>query len=412
MNEPLVNHAPDLDLGPVLDRRLTVLGSTGSVGAATLDVVGFVRAHYGADSFPLVALTAQRNVALLAAQAREFRPMLAVIGDASLKPVLADALAGTGIRVLAGPEAIVEAACEPSEMVMSAIVGAAGLAPTLQCVKRGAIVALANKECVVAAGEVFRRAAEASRGVLIPVDSEHNAAFQLLDFAQAHAIEKVTLTASGGPFRTWSLDRMAGATPEQAVSHPNWSMGAKISVDSATLMNKGLELIEAHILFGLPPEKLDVVIHAQSIVHCLVAYSDGSVLSHLSAPDMRTPIAHALGWPRRIASPSRRLDFMEFTQLTFEKPDLSRFPSLQLARVCLQMGGAAPTILNAANEVAVEQFLGRRIGFLGIARTVERTLSTLAPQMNGRAPETLEEVLALDGLARVTATEASGVAAA
>ena len=412
MNEPLVNHAPDLDLGPVLDRRLTVLGSTGSVGAATLDVVGFVRAHYGADSFPLVALTAQRNVALLAAQAREFRPMLAVIGDASLKPVLADALAGTGIRVLAGPEAIVEAACEPSEMVMSAIVGAAGLAPTLQCVKRGAIVALANKECVVAAGEVFRRAAEASRGVLIPVDSEHNAAFQLLDFAQAHAIEKVTLTASGGPFRTWSLDRMAAATPEQAVSHPNWSMGAKISVDSATLMNKGLELIEAHILFGLPPEKLDVVIHAQSIVHCLVAYSDGSVLSHLSAPDMRTPIAHALGWPRRIASPSRRLDFMEFTQLTFEKPDLSRFPSLQLARVCLQMGGAAPTILNAANEVAVEQFLGRRIGFLGIARTVERTLSTLAPQMNGRAPETLEEVLALDGLARVTATEASGVAAA
>jgi 1-deoxy-D-xylulose-5-phosphate reductoisomerase len=375
-------------------------------------VVRFVRARYGADAFPLAALTAQRNVELLAAQAREFRPRLAVIGDLSLKGALTEALAGTGIRVLAGTNAILDAAREPCEMVMSAIVGAAGLGPTLECAKRGAIVALANKECVVAAGEVFRRAAEDSRGVLIPVDSEHNAAFQLLDFAQAHAIEKVTLTASGGPFRTWSLDRMAGATPEQAVSHPNWSMGAKISVDSATLMNKGLELIEAHILFGLPPEKLDVIIHAQSAVHCLVAYADGSVLAHLSAPDMRTPIAYALGWPRRIASPARRLDFTEFTQLTFEKPDLSRFPCLQLARVCLQMGGAAPTILNAANEVAVEQFLGRRIGFLGIARTVERTLNALAREMNGRAPETLDEVLALDGAARAVAREASGVAAA
>jgi 1-deoxy-D-xylulose-5-phosphate reductoisomerase len=412
MNEPLVSHSPDLDLAPVLGRRLTVLGSTGSVGTATLDVVGFVRAQYGADAFPLAALTAQRNVALLAAQAREFRPRLAVIGDASLKNTLADALAGTGIAVGAGAEAILDAARQPSDIVMSAIVGAAGLAPTLECVKRGAIVALANKECVVAAGEVLRRAAQDSRGVLLPVDSEHNAAFQLLDFAQAHAIEKVTLTASGGPFRTWSLERMAGATPEQAVNHPNWSMGAKISVDSATLMNKGLELIEAQILFGLPPEKLDVIVHAQSMVHCLVAYSDGSVLAHLSAPDMRTPIAHALGWPRRIASPSRRLDFAEFTQLTFEKPDLSRFPCLQLARVCLQMGGAAPTILNAANEVAVEQFLGRQIGFLGIARIVERTLSALAHQMNGQAPETLEEVLALDGAARARAREASGVAAA
>jgi 1-deoxy-D-xylulose-5-phosphate reductoisomerase len=205
---------------------------------------------------------------------------------------------------------------------------------------------------------------------------------------------------------------MAAATPEQAVSHPNWSMGAKISVDSATLMNKGLELIEAHILFGLPPEKLDVVVHAQSLVHCMVAYSDGSVLAHLSAPDMRTPIAHALGWPRRVASPSRRLDFAEFTQMTFEKPDLSRFPCLQLARVCLQMGGAAPTILNAANEVAVEQFLGRRIGFLGIARTVERTLSALAHEMNGPAPKSLEDVLILDGAARERARELCGVAAA
>jgi 1-deoxy-D-xylulose-5-phosphate reductoisomerase len=412
MNQPLVSHAPDLDLAPVLSRRITVLGSTGTVGVATLDVVDFVRTRYGASSFPLQALTGQRNVELLAAQARKFRPRMVVIGDASLKGALKDALAGTGIRVLAGPEAILDAAREPAEMVMSAIVGVAGLAPTLECVKRGAIVALANKECVIAAGEVFRCAAQGSSGVLIPVDSEHNAAFQLLDFAQAHAIEKVTLTASGGPFRTWSLERMAEVTPEQAVKHPNWSMGAKISVDSATMMNKGLELIEAHILFGLPPEKLDIVVHAQSAVHCLVDYSDGSVLAHLSSPDMRTPIAYALGWPRRIASPSRRLDFTDFTQFTFEKPDLSRFPCLELARVCLQTGGAAPTILNAANEVAVEQFLGRRIGFLGIARTVERTLSALAQQMNGPAPETLEEVLALDRAARAMAREASGVAAA
>ena len=412
MTESMTKPLNDLDLAPVLGRRVTVLGSTGSVGAATLDVIRFARSHYGSEAFPLQALTAQRNVGLLAAQALEFRPRLAVVGDVALKSALADALAGTGIRVAAGREAILEAAGQPSEMVMSAIVGAAGLAPTLAAVERGAIVALANKECVVAAGEVFRRAAEDSRGVLIPVDSEHNAAFQLLDFTQAHAIEKVTLTASGGPFRTWPVDRMAAATPEQAVSHPNWSMGAKISVDSATLMNKGLELIEAHILFGLPPEKLDVVVHAQSLVHCMVAYSDGSVLAHLSAPDMRTPIAHALGWPRRVASPSRRLDFAEFTQMTFEKPDLSRFPCLQLARVCLQMGGAAPTILNAANEVAVEQFLGRRIGFLGIARTVERTLSALAHEMNGPAPKSLEDVLILDGAARERARELCGVAAA
>jgi 1-deoxy-D-xylulose-5-phosphate reductoisomerase len=402
----------DIDLAPVLRRRLTVLGSTGSIGVSTLDVVRFARTRYGADAFPLVGLTAQSNVARLAEQAREFRPLLAVIGDATLAPALREALAGTGIEIRAGADAIREAAERPAEMVMAGIVGAAGLEPTYAAVQRGAIVALANKECVVAAGEVFRQAAEDSRGVLLPVDSEHNAAFQLLDFNQAHAIEMVTLTASGGPFRTWTLEQMAKATPEQAVSHPNWSMGAKISVDSATLMNKGLELIEAHILFGMPPEKLDAVIHPQSIVHCLVAYADGSVLAHLSAPDMRTPIAHALGWPRRIASPSKRLDFTEFRQMSFEKPDLSRFPCLGLAKACLQMGGAAPTILNAANEVAVEAFLKRRIGFLDIARTVERTLNALARETNGRAPETLPDVLALDATARARAREQYGEQAA
>ena len=403
---------PEIDLSAVLNRRITVLGSTGSVGAATLDVIRFARTRYGKDVFPIEALTAHKNVARLVRDARELRPRTAVIGDVSLARELKEGLADQGVEVLAGAEAVMEAARRPSDWVMSAIVGAAGLAPTLAALERGAIIALANKECVVAAGEFFRRATAESRGVVIPVDSEHNAAFQVLDFTQSHAIEKVTLTASGGPFRNWSLERMSQATPEQAVAHPNWSMGAKISVDSATLMNKGLELIEAHFLFGLPQEKLDIVIHAQSVVHCLVAYADGSVLAHLSPPDMRTPIAHALGWPRRIASPAKRLNFAEFGQLTFEMPDSKRFPCLELARVCLQTGGAAPTILNAANEVAVEHFLDRRIGFLGIARTVERTLDALAGEMNGRAPASLEEVLALDGAARAHAREACSAAAA
>jgi 1-deoxy-D-xylulose-5-phosphate reductoisomerase len=399
-------------LASVLARRLTVLGSTGSVGSGTLDVVRFARAHYGQEVFPLEAITAFRNVDRLVRDAQELRPKAVVIGDPALYSEVKSSLAQSGVEVLAGTDGILEAASRPSDMVMSAIVGAAGLAPTLAALERGAMVALANKECVVAAGAIFRRAARESRGVLLPVDSEHNAAFQLLDFEQSHAIEKVTLTASGGPFRVWSLERMASATPEQAVSHPNWSMGAKISVDSATLMNKGLELIEAHILFDLPPEKLDIVIHAQSVVHCLVAYADGSVLAHVSAPDMKTPIAHALAWPQRMVSPARRLDFTEFSQFTFEKPDLQRFPSLQLARACLQAGGAAPTILNAANEVAVEQFLGRRIGFLGIARTVERTLSALSREVNGEAPATLDDVLALDGAARARAREECELAAA
>ena len=400
------------NLAPVLARRLTVLGSTGTVGAATLDVVRFARSHYGPEAFPLEAITAYRNVERLVRDALELKPRAVVVGDASRFGEVKAGLAGSGVDVLAGSGGVLEAATRPSDMVMSAIVGAAGLAPTLAALERGAMVALANKECVVAAGAVFKRAAALSKGVLIPVDSEHNAAFQLLDFEQSHAIERVTLTASGGPFRGWTLERMAQATPEQAVLHPNWRMGAKISVDSATLMNKGLELIEAHVLFDLPPEKLDVVIHAQSIVHCLVAYADGSVLAHLSAPDMKTPISHALAWPHRMLSPARRLDFTEFSQLTFEKPDLNRFPCLQLARACLQAGGAAPTILNAANEVAVEQFLGCRIGFLGIARTVERTLSALARDANGEAPATLDDVLALDGAARARAREECKLAAA
>jgi 1-deoxy-D-xylulose-5-phosphate reductoisomerase len=387
-------------LKDVFWRRLTVLGSTGSVGTSTLSVVEHLRQTIDADAFPIEALTAQSNVEVLAAQARKFRPRRAVIGDESCLADLRHALGGTGIEVAAGNDAVIEAAAAPADVTMVSIVGAAGLAPALAAVKRGGLVALANKECVVAAGRVFRDAMAASRATIVPVDSEHNAAFQLLDFAQDHAIDKVTLTASGGPFRTWPRKRMARATPGEAVAHPNWSMGAKISVDSATLMNKGLELIEAHHLFGLPAERLDVVVHPQSLVHCLVSYADGSVLAHLSAPDMRTPIAVALGWPRRIGSPSRRLDLASVGQLTFETADRQRFPCLALAEDCLQAGGGAPTILNAANEVAVRAFLDGQIGFMDICGVVEKTLEQSETET---AAENLDAVVAMDREAREVA---------
>jgi 1-deoxy-D-xylulose-5-phosphate reductoisomerase len=393
------------DLGDVLHRSITILGSTGSVGLSTLSVIDHVRETFGQDVFPIEALTAQSSVEKLADQARHFRPRLAVIGDPARLGDLRDALSGTAIEIAAGPAAVVEAAARPSDVVMVAIVGAAGLAPALAAVSRGAQVALANKECVVAAGEVFRLALQSSRATIIPVDSEHNAAFQVLDFAQTHAIDQVTLTASGGPFRQWSQERMAQATPEQAVAHPNWSMGAKISVDSATLMNKGLELIEAHHLFGLPPDRLGVIVHPQSLVHCLITYADGSTLAHMSAPDMQTPIAYALAWPRRIASPSRRLDLAASGGLTFEQADTVRFPCLRLAGDCLRTGGLAPTILNAANEIAVKAFLSRRIGFLEIARVVEETLSAQHNVGSGAARE-LEFVLEVDRRARDTAADA------
>jgi len=387
------------DLSSVMTRRVTVLGSTGSIGVSTLDVIAHARETYGADAFPIEALTAQSNVELLAEQARRFHPKFAVIGDAAHGAALKEMLAGTGVEVASGYDAVIEAAARSSDVVMVAIVGAASLAPALAAVRRGATIALANKECIVAAGDIFRRAVAENGATLIPVDSEHNAAFQLLNFDEAHAIERVTLTASGGPFRDWPSERMAVVTPEQAVAHPNWSMGAKISVDSATLMNKGLELIEAHFLFSLEPEKLAVLVHPQSIVHCLVSYADGSTLAHLSAPDMRTPIAHALAWPRRMSSPSRRLDLAMLNKLTFEAPDPLRFPCLGLAQDCLRTGGLAPTILNAANEVAVQAFLGRRIGFLDIARVVEGTLSARAPNVSG-APNDVQGVLDVDRQAR------------
>lgn len=363
------------DLGSVLARRITVLGSTGSVGVSTIDVIEHVRKEFGRDALPVEALTAQTSVEMLAAQARRLRARHAVIGDESLYPRLRELLQGTDIEVAAGSDAVIAAAARPSDVAMVAIVGFAGLAPALAAVARGALIALANKECVVAGGAIFRDAVRNAGATIVPVDSEHNAAFQILDFDQSHAIERLTLTASGGPFREWPLARMALATPEQAVAHPKWSMGAKISVDSATLMNKGLELIEAQQLFALSPDQLAVVVHPQSIVHCLVSYADGSTLAHLSEPDMRTPIAYALGWPRRLSSPSRRLNLAEMGSLSFESADLARFPCLGLAENCLHAGGLAPTILNAANEIAVRAFLARQIRFLDIARVVEATLA-------------------------------------
>lgn len=381
------------------ERSVSILGSTGSIGCNTLDLIKRNR-----DRFDLVALTAHRKVDELAQQAREFHPKLAVIGDAALYGELKDALAGTGVEAAAGEDALIEAATRPADWVMAGIVGAAGLAPTLAAVRRGAHIALANKECLVSAGTLFLKEVSTAGATLLPVDSEHNAIFQVLEAKRLEEVDRIILTASGGPFRTTSLDDMARATPEQAVAHPRWEMGAKISVDSATLMNKGLELIEAYYLFPVGLDRLDVVVHPQSIIHSMVAYIDGSVLAQLGTPDMRTPIAYTLAWPHRMAAPSARLELAEIASLTFETPDLVRFPALKLARQSLQTGGAAPTILNGANEVAVAAFLGRRIGFLDIVRTVEETLSQLTRDGGGELT-TLEAVYEIDRRARICAEE-------
>jgi len=388
-----------MSAGPARHRRVTVLGSTGSIGCNTAELLAADRASYAVE-----ALVASRNALRLAEQAKALDAKFAVVADESQYRALKDALAGSGIEAGAGTAAVVEAASRPADWVMAAIVGAAGLAPTLAAVRRGAIVALANKEVLVCAGELVTREAEAHGARLLPVDSEHNAIFQVFQSDQRKAIEKIVLTASGGPFRKVSLEAMAAATPAQAVAHPNWRMGAKISVDSATMMNKGLEVIEAHHLFALPSERLDIVVHPQSVVHGLVYYSDGSVLAQLGSPDMRTPIANALGWPDRIPAPSPRLDLAKLAQLTFEAPDPERFPALRVARAALLAGGGAPTVLNAANEVAVAAFLDEHIGFLDIAATVERSLE----RMPGRRIEGLDDVYALDREARATAHQLIG----
>jgi 1-deoxy-D-xylulose-5-phosphate reductoisomerase len=375
-------------------RSITILGSTGSVGCNTIDLLARQR-----EAFSIEALTANRNVPLLAEQARALRPRMVAIADASLYADLKAALAGSGIEVGAGPSAVVEAACRPAEWVMASIVGAAGLEPTMAAVRRGAIIGLANKECLVCAGEVMMADIKKFGANLVPVDSEHSAIYQVFDFDNADKVEAIILTASGGPFRCLDAEKMATVTPAQAVAHPNWDMGAKISVDSATMMNKGLELIEAFHLFPVEAGQIEIVVHPQSVIHSLVSYVDGSVLAQLGAPDMRTPISYALAWPDRMQTPAPRLRLVEVGQLTFEAPDERKFPALRLAREALQRRGAAPIVLNAANEVAVESFLSAEIGFLDIPRVVEQAMDK-APtgQLNA-----LADVIEIDQEARVRA---------
>jgi 1-deoxy-D-xylulose-5-phosphate reductoisomerase len=376
-------------------RRVTVLGATGSVGRSTLDLIG--RAP---ENYDIVALTACSNAELLAELAIRHRAKRAVLASEAHYGTLRDRLKGTGIEASAGEAAIIEAALMPADWIMAAIVGAAGLRPTFAAATQGTCVALANKECLVSAGDVFLAAIAKARTTLLPVDSEHSAAFQAIDAALPHRIDMVTLTASGGPFRTWDSARMKTARPEDALKHPNWAMGQKITIDSATLMNKGLELIEAYHLFPLEVRQLDVVVHPQSIVHCLVRYCDGSVLAQMSTPDMRTPIAYSLAWPERMATPTERLDLTRIGSLTFEAPDETRFPALRIAREALIAGGSAPTVLNAANEVAVEAFLGRRIGFMEIAAIAEEALAAAVGEIGGAPASTLDDVIETDRAAR------------
>ena len=380
-------------------RRVSILGSTGSIGVSTLDLLDFAGAK-GEAEVDIVSLTANRNIEDLIAQAKKFQPEYVALADASLGDELKSALVGTGIETGAGPEAIEEAAERDADWVMAAIVGAAGLKPTLRAARRGADIALANKECLVCAGDVVTAAIEDAGGRLLPVDSEHNAIFQVYDFDRPNRISRLILTASGGPFRTWSREKMAAATPAEAVAHPNWSMGAKISVDSASLMNKGLELIEAAHIFPTPHEQIEVLVHPQSVIHSMVEYVDGSVLAQLGTPDMRTPIATTLAWPDRTPSPSAKLDFAEVATLTFEAPDLERFPCLRLARESIAAGGVMPASLNAANEIAVAAFLNEQIKFLDIAAINEQVLEAVV-RVNAPARLTaLEDAVAADAEAR------------
>ena len=377
-------------------RRVTILGSTGSIGCNTLDLIG-----REPDKYVVEAITGNRNADLLVEQALKFNPrMVAVASEDNYAPVKS-ALSGTGIEVGAGEESMVEAASRPADWVMAGIVGGAGLAPTIAAAKRGATVALANKECLVCAGDLLLSEVADSGATLLPVDSEHNAIFQVFNFNEPEKVERIILTASGGPFRETPLADMRDVTPEQAVAHPNWDMGAKISVDSATMMNKGLELIEAHYLFPVEENRIEILVHPQSVIHSMVAYIDGSVLAQLGTPDMRTPISYALGWPHRIAAPSPRLRLEEIGRLTFEAPDFERFPALQLARDALRAGGDMPTILNAANEVAVELFLAGSLGFLDIARLVEATISAIPMSR----PGSIGDVLDSDSRARTKTRE-------
>ncbi|HEX5776725.1 MAG TPA: 1-deoxy-D-xylulose-5-phosphate reductoisomerase [Caulobacteraceae bacterium] len=386
-----------------MTRTVTILGSTGSIGVSTLSLFE----ESGAD-IEILALTAGRNVQKLAEQALKWRPGIAVIDDETCLAELRERLAGSGIEAAAGSAAVAHVAGEGADWVMSAIVGAAGLAPTLAAARAGSTVALANKESLVCAGPALIEAARRAGGQIIPVDSEHSAIFQVLQPACAERVQRLILTASGGPFRTWSKEAMRDATPEQAIAHPNWSMGAKISIDSATMMNKGLEMVEASYLFATPAERIEVLVHPQSVIHSMVEYVDGSTLAQLGPPDMRAPIACAFAWPDRLPWPAPRLDLAALGQLTFEEPDPERFPSIGLAREALRRGGSAPAAMNAANEVAVAAFLDHRIGFLDIAGAVAETLDRMngfGDLPGGASGDPLETAIMTDGSARRVAAE-------
>jgi len=384
-------------------RTVSVLGSTGSVGTSTVDLLAM-----NPDRFRVRVLVGGRNVGLLAEQARLLSADLVVIAETAHHAALEAALAGTGIQIASGNAAVLQAAALPVDWTMAAITGAAGLPSTLAAISRGGAVALANKEALVCAGEVMLRAVRDAGATLLPVDSEHNAIFQAMAEGNRGAVERIVLTASGGPFRLSTIEEMARATPEAALRHPVWSMGAKISIDSATMMNKGLELIEAARLFALDETEIDVLVHPQSVIHGLAYYCDGSVLAQMGSPDMRIPIAHALAWPGRLATNSPRLDLAALGRLEFHAPDLVRFPALRLARDALRAGGGAPTILSAANEVAVEAFLGRRLGFTEIAALVEAVLERLGSQ----PADSLDAVLDLDASARRAAHRIAAAKAA
>ncbi|WP_297692619.1 1-deoxy-D-xylulose-5-phosphate reductoisomerase [Phenylobacterium sp.] len=390
-------------MGPLnLPRKISVLGSTGSVGVSTLDLL----ARSGVE-VEVAALAAGRNAALLAEQARRWRPEVAVIEDERALPELRTRLTGSGVATAAGAAAVLEAASADAQWVMSAIVGFAGLAPTLAAARSGAVVALANKESLVCAGPELLRTAKLAGGAVIPVDSEHSAIFQVLEPQNAAQVSRLILTSSGGPFRGASREQMAAATPAQALAHPNFSMGAKISIDSATMMNKGLEVIEASYLFAMPPERIEVLVHPQQIIHSLVEYADGSTLAQLGAPDMRAPIACAFAWPDRLPWPAPKLDLVASGPLTFEAPDPQRFPALAIAKSALAAGGRAPGALNAANESAVAAFLDRRIGFLDIPRVVGQTLEQLERQtwLPSIGDDVLEAARATDATARRVADD-------
>ncbi len=376
-------------------RTVTLLGATGSIGASTIDLLKRDRGRYRIE-----AVTAHRNAASLARLARDLGVRYAAVADPEAYRELKEGLAGSGIEAGAGESGLMEAAQRPAEWVMAAISGSPGLRPTLAAAERGATVALANKECLVCAGALFMRRAAAAQAAILPVDSEHNAVFQALSAGRREDVRRVVLTASGGPFRTWSKAEIKAATPEQASRHPNWSMGVKITIDSATLMSKGLELIEAHHLFALASEEIDVLVHPQSIVHGLVEFRDGSMVAQLGVPDMRIPIAHCLAWPARIQGPAARLDLAKLATLSFEEPDLERFPALTVARHALETGGAAPTILNAANEVAVREFVAHRLGFAGISALAEATLEALESRGVTAEPASVEDALGIDRIAR------------